>query len=446
MSEKVFPKDFMWGAATASYQIEGSPLADGAGSSIWHRFSHTPGNTYNGDTGDVADNHYNKYKEDIALMKDLGLKAYRFSISWSRIFPYGKGKINEKGVDFYNRLVDELLKVDITPFVTLYHWDLPAAIQDLGGWTNRDIAYWYTDYADYMFQRLGDRVKNWITLNEPWVMAFVGHFMGEHAPGMKDLYASFSVVHNQLRAHSKTVKAFREENIKEGKIGITLSNTSHDPATNSQEDKDAVRLAHEWTNYPLFLNPIYKGEYPSGIKEHASEFLPHNYENDLEEIKEKIDFVGINYYSGDLVKFDTKSFLGGKTVERGLPKTEMGWEIYPEGFYKILKGVQDEYNPKEVYVTENGAAFDDKIVNQGVHDEDRIDYLKKHLEQALRAIQNGVTLKGYFVWSLLDNFEWALGYSKRFGIVYVDYKTQKRIIKDSGKWYSQVIKNNSFEF
>ncbi|PNR96216.1 GH1 family beta-glucosidase [Petrotoga sp. 9PWA.NaAc.5.4] len=442
MLKKVFPKDFIWGAATASYQIEGSPLADGAGTSIWHRFSHTSGNILNGDTGDIADDHYNRYKEDISIMKHLGLKAYRFSISWPRIFPYGKGKINEKGLDFYNRLVDVLLDAEIIPFVTLYHWDLPAALQDLGGWMNRDIACWYADYADYMFQRLGDRVKNWITLNEPWVMAFIGHFTGEHAPGMKDIYGAFSVVHNQLRAHSKAVKSFKEENIKNGKIGITLSNSSHDPATDSEEDKRAAQLAHEWTNYPLFLNPIFKGDYPTLLKEKVYEYLPNNYQKDMQDIKEEIDFVGINYYSGDLIKADSNSFLGGKNVERGLPKTEMGWEIYPEGFYKILKGVQDEYNPKEVYVTENGAAFNDKVEEEQVHDESRIEYLKKHFEKAHKAIEDGVKLKGYFVWSLLDNFEWAWGYSKRFGIVYVDYKTQKRIIKDSGKWYSNFIKNN----
>lgn len=446
MSTKYFPKDFLWGAATASYQIEGSPLADGAGSSIWHRFSHTPGNILNGDTGDVAADHYRRYKEDIALMKEMGLKGYRFSIAWPRIYPYGKGKINVKGMDFYDRLVDELLEAGITPFITLYHWDLPATLQDLGGWANRDIACWFADYADYMFQRLGDRVENWSTLNEPWVVAFVGHLFGEHAPGMKDIYSAFLVTHNQLRAHSKAIRAFREANIANGKIGITLSNTSHDPATDSMEDKIAAKVAHEWNNYPLFLHPIYYGDYPDTVKEFLKEYLPKNYYKDMEEIKEEIDFVGINYYSGDLVKFDPDSPLGGKSVKRGLPKTEMGWEIYPEGFYKILKGLQDEYNPKEVYVTENGAAFDDKVENGEVHDHKRIDYLKKHFEMAHKAIEDGVKLKGYFVWSLLDNFEWAFGYSKRFGIVYVDYNTQKRIIKDSGKWYSQIIKNNSLDF
>jgi len=441
---KTFPEDFMWGVATASYQIEGSPLADGAGPSIWHRFSHTPGNILNGDTGDIADDHYRRYREDVAIMKELGLKGYRFSIAWPRIFPYGKGKINERGVDFYSRLVDELLNAGIAPFVTLYHWDLPATLQDLGGWANRDIACWYADYADFMFQRLGDRVKNWITLNEPWVAAFLGYCEGGHAPGMRDAYAAFLATHNQLRAHSKAVRAFREGNTG-GKIGITLSNSSHDPASDSKEDKEAAQLAHEWTNYPLFLHPIYKGDYPEGIREWAREFLPPHYEKDMAEIKEPIDFVGINYYSGDLIQADPQLPLGAKAVERGLSKTEMGWEIYPEGFYKILKGVQDEYAPVEVFVTENGAAFDDKVENGKVHDEERINYLREHFIQARRAIEDGVKLKGYFVWSLLDNFEWTYGYSKRFGIVYVDYETQKRIIKDSGYWYREVIKSNSIE-
>jgi beta-glucosidase len=444
MSKKDFPKGFIWGVATASYQIEGSPLADGAGPSIWHRFSHTPANIKKGDTGDVACDHYHRYKEDVALMKALGVKAYRFSIAWPRIFPRGYGKINLKGVDFYDRLIDELLKANITPFITLYHWDLPSALQDKGGWTNRDISEWFGDYADFIFQRFGDRVKNWITLNEPWVTAFVGHLFGTHAPGVKDIYAAFEVVHNQLRAHSKAVEAFREEEMG-GKIGITLSNHSEKPASDKTEDVMAAKVAHEFVNYPLFLNPIFNGDYPEHLLSAAKEYFPRDYESDLNDIKKPIDFVGINYYSGNLMKFDAESPLGIKNVDRGLEKSEMGWEIYPQGLYDILKGVQDTYDPKEVFITENGVAFKDEVEKEEVHDEKRIDYLKRHCEQAHRAIEDGVKLKGYFVWSLMDNFEWAEGYSKRFGIVYVDYATQKRIIKDSAKWYSNVIANNSIE-
>ncbi len=439
-----FPEDFLWGVATASYQIEGSPLADGAGPSIWHHFSHTPGTTHNGDTGDVACDHYRRYKEDVAIMKGLGIKSYRFSIAWPRIFPNGKGKVNIKGIDFYDRLVDELMKANITPFVTLYHWDLPAALQDEGGWTNRDIASWFADYADYVFQRLGDRVKYWITLNEPWTTAFMGYMFGTDAPGMKDVYAAFKVVHNQLRAHSKAVSAFRDENL-EGKIGITLFNQSLSPASQNEADIMTAQISHELVNYPLFLNPIFKGNYPEHLLSVAGEYFPKDYECDMSDIKKSIDFVGINYYSGSLVKADPSSPLGIKTVDRGLEKTEMGWEIYPQGLYEILTGLQDTYDPKEVFITENGVAFKDKVVDGEVHDKKRIDYLKAHFEQAHRALADGVKLKGFFVWSLMDNYEWAEGYSKRFGIVYIDYKTQKRIIKDSAKWYSGVISKNAVD-
>lgn len=444
MDKIEFPKDFLWGTATASYQIEGSPLADGAGPSIWHRFSHTPGTTHEGDTGDVACDHYHRYKEDVAMMKEIGIKAYRFSIAWPRIFPKGKGRLNVKGMDFYDRLVDRLLDANITPFITLYHWDLPAALQDEGGWMNRDIADWFADYADYVFQKLGDRVKHWITLNEPWVTAFVGHLFGTHAPGMKDVYAAFEVVHNQLRAHSKAVDAFRDESL-EGKIGITLSNHSQSPVSRNEADVMAAQIAHELMNYPLFLNPIFKGEYPQHLITVSKNYLPVGYKRDMDEIKKPIDFVGINYYSGGLVKSDSKAPFGIKMLERGLEKTDMGWEIYPQGLYEILTGVQNTYNPKEVFITENGAAFKDSVVVGEVHDQKRIEYLKAHFKQAHRALTDGVKLKGYFVWSLMDNYEWAEGYSKRFGIVYIDYKTQKRIVKDSAKWYSNVILKNAME-
>ena len=444
MAKFQFPEDFLWGTATASYQIEGSPLADGTGPSIWHRFSHTPGTVANGDTGDIACDHYNRYREDVKIMKKLNIKAYRFSVAWARIFPEGKGKINTRGLDFYKRLVDELLEAGIVPFVTLYHWDLPGALQDLGGWANSDIAYWFSDYADYLFQELGDVVKYWITLNEPWVMGVMGYVWGVHAPGMKDIYTGFRVIHNELRAHSEAVRAFRAEGI-DGKIGITLSNHSQEPVSDREEDIKAAKIAHEYVNYPLFLDPIYNGTYPEHLLMVGEEFFPKGYERDLLHIKEPIDFVGINYYSGSLVKYDPDSLFGIKQVDFGLPKTEMGWEIYPKGLYIILKGVQDTYNPKEIFITENGAAFNDIVENGMVHDENRIGYLREHFKMAHKAMSDGVRLKGYFVWSLLDNFEWAYGYSKRFGIVYVDYNTQKRIIKDSGHWYKNVILNSYVE-
>lgn len=441
MSELKFPEGFLWGTATASYQIEGSPLADGAGPSIWHTFSHTPNTVKNGDTGDIACDHYNRYKDDVALMKNLGMKGYRFSIAWPRIFPEGKGRINEKGLDFYDRLVDEILEAGITPFATVYHWDLPSALQNLGGWANRDMADWFADYSDYLFQRLGDRVKNWITLNEPWVFAFVANLFGEHAPGMKDIYTSFAMVHNSLRAHSKAVDAFRARNTG-GKIGITFSNGSHTPASDSEEDVLAAKVANEFTNYPLYLNPICFGKYPEHLLPHIEEYLPEGYGKDMADIQRPIDFVGINYYTGDLVKADEKEPFGIKSFGRGLPVTEMDWEIHPEGLHDVLTGLHNMYHPKEVYITENGAAFDDVVENGEVHDSGRLEYLKAHFASAHRAISDGVNLKGYFVWSLMDNFEWAQGYTKRFGIVHVDYETQKRTPKDSAKWFSKVIADN----
>lgn len=426
MTEKILGDNFLWGVATSAYQIEGSSLADGAGPSIWHRFSHTPGTTFNGDTGDIACDHYNRYTEDIKLMKSLGFKAYRFSISWSRIFPYGKGKVNEKGIDFYDKLVDELLKAGITPFATLYHWDLPAALQDLGGWTNRDVAYWFGDYADYLFQRLGDRIKNWSTLNEPWVIAFMGYMYGVHAPGIKDIFAAFSAVHNQLRAHSNAVRAFRERNIN-GKIGITLSSRDHQSLSDDQKDLNAAKIANAFFNYPLFLEPIFNGSYPKEMDYLINAYMPKGYEKDLDEIKIPVDFV-INYYSKGIASFDRDDPLGFKsTVNLSQDNTNAYFD-----FHKFLKGIQDNYNLKEMYFTIGGFECDDKIEKDGIHDEKRIDYIKSQTDLIVKSVKDGIKLKGCFIWSLMDNFEWTYGYSKRYGIVYVDYKTQKRIVKDSG--------------
>lgn len=428
---KIVPDDFLWGVATSSYQIEGSPLADGAGPSIWHRFSHTPGTTYNGDTGDIACDHYDRYKADVQLIKSLGFKAYRFSISWPRIFPYGKGKVNEKGIDFYDKLVDELLRAGIAPFATLYHWDLPATLQDAGGWTNRDVANWFGDYADYLFQRLGDRVKYWSTINEPWVVAVMGYMYGTHAPGIKDIYAAFSVIHNELRAHSNAVKAFRGESVN-GKIGITLSNRDHKSASDSQEDFDATKIANTFFNYPLFLDPIFKGSYPKDMNCLLNTYMPEGYEKDLDEIKAPIDFV-INYYSKGIASFDKDDPLNFKSI---VSPSEDKSKAYFD-FHNFLKNIQNAYNLEEMYLTIGGFNCNDKVENGKIHDEQRIDFLKTQTDIIVKAVKDGLKLKGCFIWSLMDNFEWSFGYSKRFGIVYVDYKTQKRIVKDSGIWYSK---------
>ncbi len=445
MSVFRFPEGFLWGAATASYQIEGSPLADGAGASIWHRFSHTPGTTFNGDTGDVACDHYRRWREDVALMREMGLKAYRFSISWARILPEGKGRVNPAGLDFYDRLVDALVDAGIQPMVTLYHWDLPGALQDLGGWANREIVNWFGDYAQIVAQRLGDRVRLWATLNEPWVFTFLGYIQGYHAPGMRDLWAGLRAVHHCLLAHGEAVARMRSILPAEARVGIVLNLSPQHPATGSEEDRAAAERVHT-VNNALFVEPLLKGRYPALAEQMVGFAWPPVHSGDMERIAQPIDFMGINYYSRGIVKRGEHGYLLAEGVENKQAQyTDMGWEIYPEGLYEILQWVHSESPRLSLYVTENGAAFRDQVQDGRVADAQRVEYLRQHFLSAHKAIQNGVPLKGYFVWSLMDNFEWAYGYSKRFGIVYVDYATQQRIWKDSARWYQQVIAANGME-
>lgn len=445
MSVFRFPEGFLWGAATASYQIEGSPLADGAGASIWHRFSHTPGTTFNGDTGDVACDHYHRWRDDVALMREMGLKAYRFSISWGRILPEGKGRVNPAGLDFYDRLVDTLVDAGIQPMVTLYHWDLPGALQDLGGWANREIVNWFGDYAQVVAQRLGDRVRLWATLNEPWVFAFLGYIQGYHAPGMRDLWAGLRAVHHSLLAHGEAVSRMRSILPAETQVGIVLNLTPQHPATESEEDRAAAERVHTMNN-ALFVEPLLKGRYPALAEQMVGFAWPPVYSGDMERIAQTIDFLGINYYSRGIVKRGEHGYLLAEGVENKQAQyTDMGWEIYPEGLYEILQWVHLESPRLSLYVTENGAAFRDEVQDGRVADVQRVEYLRQHFLSAHKAIQNGVPLKGYFVWSLMDNFEWAYGYSKRFGIVYVDYATHQRIWKDSARWYQQVIAANGVQ-
>lgn len=435
-----FPSDFLWGAATSAYQIEGSPLADGAGVSIWHRFSHTPGNILNGDTGDVACDHYHRWQEDIEWMRRLGLNAYRFSVAWPRVLPTGRGVINQRGLDFYKRLVDALLHAGITPMVTLYHWDLPAELQDCGGWANRDSAKWFADYACLMFREFGDRVHLWATINEPWVVMTLGYLWGMHAPGMRDIGAAAKVGHHLLLAHGRAVQALRALDLPNAKIGIVLNLGPQQPATDSPQDQAMAALWHGFINR-YFLDPIYRGEYPETVMNFVGEFAPKAAADDMEIIQTPIDFVGVNYYTRSVITYDASEALGSRTVfQEGKLHTEMGWEVYPEGLYEILRWVHEEYNPPAIYITENGAAFHDEVAADGqVHDPLRVDYIRAHLEQAHRALQEGVPLRGYFYWSLMDNFEWAFGYSKRFGLLYVDFATQRRLMKDSGHWYMNFI-------
>lgn len=439
-----FPRDFLWGAATASYQIEGSPLADGAGASIWHRFSHTPGNTANGDTGDVACDHYYRYASDIALMKELGLQTYRLSIAWGRIFPEGKGRINQAGMDFYTRLVDMLLENGIAPNVTLYHWDLPVALNDLGGWVNPDIASWFGDYASAVFDKLADRVPMWSTLNEPVISMDLGYVQGLHAPGHRDIYEAARVTHNLLRAHGRGVQAYRGQN-RSGQIGIAVSLEPRYEASDSPEDKAAARRMHAWSN-SQFLDPIFLGKYPEELQEIFRDAWVPPTDDDMKLISQPIDFVGVNYYTRSVVQHDAARppFHVSRIEQKGNPHTDMGWEVYPPALTDILKWIHSRYSGVAIYITENGSAWPDppSAVDGRIEDPLRIEYLVSHLKACLDAIQQGVNLRGYYAWSLLDNFEWAFGYAKRFGIVHVDYETQKRTIKEAGRFYSRVIETN----
>ncbi|CCU78324.1 Beta-glucosidase [Halanaerobium saccharolyticum subsp. saccharolyticum DSM 6643] len=446
MAKLTFPEDFEWGAATASYQIEGAANEDGKGESIWDRFSHQKGNITNNDTGDVACDHYHRYQEDIELMRKIGLDSYRFSISWPRIIPAGSGKINQKGIDFYKRLVNELLKTGIKPAATLYHWDLPQKLQDKGGWENRDTAKYFNEYAQLMYKELGDLVPRWITHNEPFVVSMVGNLFGEHAPGNQDHQKALQVAHNLLLSHGMAVESFRESGI-EGEIGITLNLAP--VYANSENKKDQIAKDYsDAFNNRWFLDPVFKGEYPEKLMAlYQKEFnQPFELETgDLEIISRDIDFLGINYYSRALVEYDESKLLNFKTVKPEASNyTAMDWEVYPQGLTDLLLSLDDQYTKKPIFITENGAAYDDQIAEDGnVHDDKRVDYLEKHFRAAQQAVEKGVNLKGYYLWSLMDNFEWAYGYNKRFGIIYIDYDNgQNRILKDSAKMYSKVIENN----
>lgn len=437
-----FPQDFVWGVATSSYQIEGATREDGRGESIWDRFSHTPGKVMGMENGDVACDHYHRYEEDIALLKQIGVDSYRFSIAWPRLFPTGEGELNGKGLDFYKRLIEKLLQNGIQPLVTLYHWDLPQKLQDKGGWVNRDTAYRFQEYAATVFRHLGDLVTMWTTHNEPWCASFLGYGKGEHAPGIQDHYAAVQASHHLLLSHGLAVQAFRESG-KNGRIGITLNLSAAYPATDDEEDQKAARI---WDGYfnRWFLDPVLKGEYPQDMVELYSRYQPLDFifDGDLETISVPIDFLGINYYSRSvLTAEDPDPILGVGHQKPVLPTTDMGWEVYPEGLYDLLTRIKREYKPIDLYITENGAAYPDELKDGEVEDWDRVDYLKTHFEAAERAIREGVPLKGYYVWSLMDNFEWAYGYSKRFGIVYVDFRTQERTLKKSGKWFASFLAN-----
>jgi len=443
MTESIrFPEGFLWGCATSAYQIEGSPLADGAGPSIWQRFAHTPGRTHNGDTGDVACDHYNRYADDVALMQSLGMQAYRFSIAWSRILPAGTGSVNAAGLDFYDRLVDALCERGISPIITLYHWDLPAALDDCGGWLNPDIASWFADYATIVYRRFDDRVRRWATLNEPWVVADGGYLHGALAPGHRNRFEAPIASHHLMRAHGAAVQAYRA--VGRNQIGLVVNLEPQTPATQAPADLAAANRVDAYMNRQ-YLDPALLGRYPDEMTEIFGEAWPRWPDRDLALIRQPIDFLGINYYTRSVRRHDDAASawpLHASVVRQpSSTYTETSWEVYPRAFTELLTWVRERYGELPIYIMENGAAFYDPPVaeHHRVHDPLRVSYLRSHLRAVHAAIQHGVDVRGYMVWSLLDNLEWSLGFSKRFGIVHVDFATQQRTPKDSARYYARVI-------
>ncbi|HEY6985017.1 MAG TPA: GH1 family beta-glucosidase [Rhodanobacteraceae bacterium] len=437
-----FPRGFLWGSATSAYQIEGSPLADGAGPSIWHRFVRTPDMVKDGDTGDVACDHYRRYRDDVKLMRSLGLKAYRFSIAWARVLPEGKGRVNPKGLAFYDALVDALLENGIEPLATLYHWDLPAALDDRGGWLNPDIAGWFAEYASVVFRKLDGRVKKWATLNEPWVITDGGYLHGVLAPGHRNRFEAPIASHQLLRAHGSAVKAYRAEGKHE--IGIVVNLEPKYPASDSADDRAATARADAYMNRQ-YLDPVFRGEYPPELREIFGEAWPDCPAEDLALIRQPIDFLGVNYYTRNVTRHHPAAWpLRASAVRQDATYTETGWEVFPQGLADTLAWVKDRYGNPPVYITENGSAFyDPPSANvETLADPLRVDYLREHLRAVHAAIRSGSDVRGYMAWSLLDNLEWSLGFSKRFGIVHVDFATQKRTPKASARLYSEIIASN----
>ncbi|POX46701.1 beta-glucosidase [Streptomyces sp. Ru71] len=449
-----FPPGFVFGAATASYQIEGAAYEDGRGPSIWDTYSHTPGLVANGDTGDVACDHYHRYREDVALLRELGVDSYRFSIAWPRVVPDGSGPVNAKGLDFYDRLVDELLAAGIEPAATLYHWDLPQALEDGGGWRVRETAERFAAYTAAVAERLGDRVPRWITLNEPWCSAFLGYSVGRHAPGAREGRGALAAAHHLLVGHGLAVSALRAAGVRE--VGITLNLDRNLPASpDSPADRAAVRRADTQHNL-VWTEPLFAGRYPVSEEETWGELITgqdFRREGDLELIGQPLDFLGVNYYRPIVVadaphreadparRVATDNRYAEVRLE-GVRHTAMDWPVAPDTFTDLLVDLRQRYGGAlpPVHITENGSAEHDEVSADGaVHDADRVAYLRDHLRALRAAIDAGVDVRGYYVWSLLDNFEWAYGYGKRFGIVRVDYDTQRRTPKDSYRWYRDFI-------
>ena len=433
-----FPQDFVWGAATASYQIEGAATEDGRGESVWDRFCATPGKVRNGDTGAVACDFYHHYSDDIALMRELGIDAFRLSVAWPRVIPAGRGAVNEKGLDFYDRLVDELLGNGITPFVTLFHWDTPQPVEDAGGWPVRETVDAFSEYVTAVADRLGDRVRHWITHNEPWVVSWVGHAWGHHAPGRTSDADALATAHHLLLSHGQAVQILRERS-PQSEVGITL-NLDFVYAETDREDDAAAAAWVDGFHNRWFLDPIFRGAYPEDMAETWRDILPEIRDGDLETIAQPIDFLGVNNYTSPLVAADTDGQRSRIVRRTDVDRTDMGWEVVPGGLRDLLLRLTRDYAPKAIYVTENGAAFPDVRGHDGsVGDPERQSYLEGYIGAAAEAVASGAPLRGYFAWSLLDNFEWAWGYWKRFGLIYIDYATLERVPKGSFYWYRDLI-------
>lgn len=450
MTKLQFPDGFLWGVATSAYQIEGGWNEDGRSPSIWDTFAKTPGKTKNGATGDVACDHYHRWPEDVALMKELGIQTYRFSVSWPRILPDGHGRINQKGLDFYSRLVDALLDAGIMPLVTLYHWELPQTLQDAGGWPERKTADAFVELTDVTTRALGDRVTRWITHNEPWCASMLSHQIGVHAPGWSDWNAALRAAHTLLLSHGRAIQCIRA-NVPDAKAGIALNFEPATPASSSPEDYHAARI---WEGYFFrwFLDPVYGRHYPADM---VDEYVRRGYlpdgldfvqDNDMATIAAPTDFLGINYYTRHIAQASESADAHRSAPNPQAEYTAMNWEVHPDSFYDLLNRLHFEYRIPSLLITENGCSYlHEPDENGRIHDQKRIDYLQAHLTAVHRAIQNGAPVAGYTQWSLLDNYEWAEGYTQRFGIVYVDYETQQRIPKESAWWYRDVIAANAVE-
>lgn len=451
LNASAFSGDFVWGAATAAYQIEGAIETDGKGKSIWDIFTAIPGKIADGTNGVIACDHYDRLEQDLDLIAELGLTAYRFSVAWSRIFPAGKGELNQSGLDFYSRLVDGLLARNVQPFPTLFHWDMPQAIyEENGGFMARDTASYFADYADAVTRSLGDRVKSWITLNEPWEHAFMGHIEGVHAPGVQRFDMYLPLIHHQLLGHGLAMQAIRASQ-PAADVGITLSLTPVHPGEDTDEHRAAAGRLNEFINF-VTLDPVFRGAYPTDLWARMDGFHPEIGKDDMTLISAQLDFVGVNTYqrifgepSADIPFLQATEAHGEKPRETEFYKdgtlyTTMGWEVYPDSLGEVLGWIRNDYGNPSVYITENGIALDDKNIDGRIQDTLRTEYLENHIAQVQSAMSEGSDIKGYFVWTLMDNFEWAVGCEKRFGIVHTDFSNLTRTIKDSGYWYRNLIK------